>query len=117
MDLYSLLLATAMGLVGLAHVLALIGRLIIHRPSSQSAVSAEKRRRAMQCLKGARWASLLTLVLIVLATVVHVVSGHQPGSEDAMGVVAFLVAHRALPIIFALALWSRWNARRAWAES
>jgi hypothetical protein len=91
-DLYSLLLALAIGTA-------------VAAVSLGAAMRWTSRAEHVRPLgRGARMASIAALGFGAASAAWHVTTGHRPGTADALGAVDFILAHRALPIVAALAV-------------
>ena len=93
MDIYSATLALALVASGAGLLAVFAGR--AREPGQAS-------RRVAQA------GGALGLALALVAATIHVLSGHRPGSEEALGPIQFAAAHPALiaaGILAAVALW------------
>ena len=96
MDPYSLLLAAALA-ASIAAVL--LGASVMLRPDS----SRDHAVPGPQALRHAgRWSGLAGVTLVVASALTHVLTGHRPGTADALGPLAFARAHPAMLVALAL---------------
>lgn len=89
MDPYSLLLAAGIGAAALALVLAIAVRVGLYRA---------------RLVQWAPLAAALSVLLVAVAAVFHLLTGHGPGSPAPLEPFAFLDQHLAVLVIPAVAL-------------
>jgi len=97
MDAYSALLAAAIALAGAAWVALLLRRLGVRRLFDRRIVIG---------------AAAAALGLDAGSTLVHLLTGHAPGTERALPPLEFIGEHPAFWAVAAAALAALWLARR-----
>ncbi len=104
--MYSFLLVLAC----VAAAIALTAALATWSWAARSGFAAGRARRLMPL---AGWSAL---ALLVLATAVHVGWDHRPGTDRALGALAFLREHPALLVVAGIAILALALRRRATPE-
>lgn len=95
MDLYSVTLGLALAAAGVSLAAALAARL---------AISPAKARAGRRVSRWARAGAVASLLLGTFSLVFHLLTGHRPGTPEAMGPAELVLEHPSFVLVFALAV-------------
>ena len=103
MDLYSAALSLALVAVGIS---------VLAASSAWIAVRATKAEARTWLPRLARIGALASLALVTFSLVFHLLTGHRPGTPQAMAVPEFILEHPSFAVVVVLAaLVLRWLHR------